>query len=55
MNRRLLILGGASAVGVAAVAGAAFWPTPHPLQGAKIAPNPGKTSRAALVFVGHEL
>jgi hypothetical protein len=54
MNRRLLILGGAGAVGVAA-AGAVFWPTPHPLQGAKIAPNPGKASRAALVFVGHEL
>lgn len=55
MNRRTLILGGAGAVGVAAAAGALLWPSPHPQHGAKLAGEPGKSSRAALVFVGHEL
>jgi ferric-dicitrate binding protein FerR (iron transport regulator) len=55
MNRRTLILGGAGAVGVAAAAGALLWPSPHPQHGAKIAADPGKSAKPALVFVGHEL
>lgn len=54
MKRRTLILGGAGAVGVAAT-GALLWPSPHPMHGAKLAGEPGKSSRPALVFVGHEL